>query len=118
MSNLEKGNRLEFLLRVTQQFLVNGICGQEAAIQICERNANGRILKDRSPSLLTLAQGLLRSLPFSNVFRRRVSLRFSRILPSVLHTTGGTKPLSVDGSCFTQGGKSSTQSSPKDHFWS
>src|SRR6266700_2209011 len=62
MSNLEKGNRLEFLLRITQHFLVSGVCGQEVAIQISERNANGRILKDRSPPLLTLPQGLLRSL--------------------------------------------------------
>jgi len=70
--------------------LVSGICGQEAAIQIGERNANGRILKDRSPPLLTPSQGILRSLAVRGVFRRRVSLRFSPILPSVLHKTGGT----------------------------
>src|SRR5258708_3918537 len=108
MSNLEKGKRLEFLLRVTKHFLVGGVCGQEAAIQIGECNANGRILKDRSPPLLALSQGVLRSLPLHSVFQRRVSLRFSRILPSVLHTT---VEQGVEGSCFTQGGKSSTQSS-------
>src|SRR5438034_6158914 len=67
MSNLEKGNRLEFLLRITQHLLVSGICGQEAAFQISERNANGRILKDGSPPLLTLSEGLLRSLALRKV---------------------------------------------------
>ena len=67
MSNLEKGNRLEFLIRVTEHLLVSGICGQKAAIQIGERNANGRILKDGSPPLLALSQGLLRSLAFRGV---------------------------------------------------
>jgi hypothetical protein len=85
MSNLEKGNRLEFLVRVTQHFLVSGICGQEAAIQIGERNANGRILKDRSPALLTLSQSLFRSPTLSTVRRRSATFRFVLIWLSTQH---------------------------------
>jgi len=40
--------------------LESGICGQEAAIQIGEGNADSRILKDGSPPFLTLSQSLFR----------------------------------------------------------
>src|SRR6185369_11472918 len=85
MRNINEGNRLEFLLRITQHFLVNGICGEEAAIQISEGNANGRILKDGSPPLFTLSQRLFGPLALRVVIRRRVTLRFSSIWPRLPH---------------------------------
>src|SRR4030095_10936019 len=59
--------------------------GQEAAIQIGERNANGRILKDRSPALLTLSQSLFRSPTLSTVRRRSATFRFVLIWLSTQH---------------------------------
>src|SRR5258708_31846955 len=60
-----KGTQL--LLRVTQHCLVNMIGSQKAAVLVCQRNADGRILKDGSPTLLAFSKGLLSLLAIFNV---------------------------------------------------
>src|SRR5882762_2218098 len=46
----------QFLLRVTHHCLVDMVGGQKAAVQVRQRNADSRILKDGSPPLLAFLQ--------------------------------------------------------------
>src|SRR4029077_9697078 len=52
VGNVEKSELTEFLLGVTQHFLVRRVGGQEAALEVCEGDADSRILIDGPPPLL------------------------------------------------------------------
>ena len=74
MGDIEKRKRPEFLLAVAQHFLVDRIGGQEAAVEVGQRNTDGGILKDRPPTLFAprdlqvcLTQSFFVSLMFRDV---------------------------------------------------
>src|SRR3989441_1155549 len=71
MGEVEKRKRPELLLAITYYFLVSAIHGYEAAVEVGQRHADGRILKDGPPPLLALPQRLFRLLALRNVFRNR-----------------------------------------------
>src|SRR5580692_4197609 len=64
---VQKSKCAQFLLRVAHHCLEDLIGGQKAAVQVRQRNADSRILKDGSPPLLALPQGLLSPLAIFDV---------------------------------------------------
>src|ERR1700733_8503809 len=75
MSYVQKLKCTQFLLRVTQHCLVDMIGGQKAAVQVSQRNADSRILKDGSPPLLAFPKGIFSTLPLLKVGICSVPLR-------------------------------------------
>jgi hypothetical protein len=60
MGKVQKSELSEFLLGVTQHFLIRRVSGQKAAVEICEGDTDGRILKYRTPPLFACAKRFLR----------------------------------------------------------
>src|SRR4029077_13438552 len=67
MRYIQKTKCTQFLLRVTHDCLVDMLGGQKAAVQVSQRNADSRILKDGSPPLLAFPKALLSPLAIFNV---------------------------------------------------
>src|SRR5205807_2157210 len=67
MRYVQKTKCTQFLLRVTHDCLVDMIGGEKAAVQVSQRNADSRILKDGSPPLLAFPKGLLSPLAIFDV---------------------------------------------------
>src|SRR5258706_8015336 len=67
MRYVQKIKCTQFLFRVTHDCLVDMIGGQKAAVQVSQRNADSRILKDRPPPLLAFPKGLLSPLAILDV---------------------------------------------------
>src|ERR1700733_6303262 len=81
----------QFLLRVTHNCLVDTIGGEKAAVQVSQRNANGRILKDGPPPLLAFPEGIFSPLPLLKIGIGSVPLRhFPRSVAQ--RTTAKQKP--------------------------
>src|SRR6266850_839077 len=66
MGKVQKSEFTDFLLGITQHFLIRRVGGQKAAVEVCEGDTDGRILKYCPPPLLALAQGLFGALTLDN----------------------------------------------------
>src|ERR1700739_1604145 len=67
MRYVQKTNCAQILLRVAHHGLEDVIGGEKAAVEVCQRDADGRILKNRSPALLAFSKALLGPLAIFNV---------------------------------------------------
>jgi len=54
MGHVQERKRPKLLVGVTQHFLVDRIRSEEATLEVGQRDADGRILKDSPPPLLAL----------------------------------------------------------------
>ena len=53
MGDVEESEFLQFISCITQHLLKNGIGRNKPAIQVRKGNADGRVLKNRSPAFFT-----------------------------------------------------------------
>src|SRR6267154_6644201 len=72
MRYVQKIKCTQFLLRVTHDCLVDMIGGKKAAVQVSQRNADSRILKDGSPPLLAFPESLLGTSAVVDVYWQQV----------------------------------------------